>query len=210
MWTNGSLPFICSLNGCRWAESACYYTRHQGSCCEIKSGSGLGIRLAVNDTPKAIEVKVSSAESCCWTSQFLTHDNSPDTLLNTMASTKKKTQSLSHKLASLLCHFFKLPGSHVTPFPLWWDSVFETSYDTDPFVAHHWFVIHEYGVSSAVGTKCIRCLIFTALSYSRKFWWSKILRKCLPTLQKNFFFIFCRTNIQCLDHTPTTWWPHPP
>ena len=59
MWMNGSLPFICSLNGCCWAESACYYTRHQGSCCEIKSGSGLGIRLAVNDAPKAIEVKVS-------------------------------------------------------------------------------------------------------------------------------------------------------
>lgn len=46
------------------------------------------------------------AESFCLTTQFLTHDNSPDTLLNTMASTKKR---LSHCRTSLpLCFVISL------------------------------------------------------------------------------------------------------
>ena len=51
----------------------------------------------------------------CLTRHFLAHGGSPDTIVNAIASTQRKTQLLLNPLASLLhhFHFFKLPGSYV-------------------------------------------------------------------------------------------------
>ena len=77
---DGSLHSVCALNGRCREESASYCTNCQQT-----------------HRRHSEVVEISSAESFCSTSQFLTHGGRPDTF------TQRKTRPLLHKLASSLC-----------------------------------------------------------------------------------------------------------
>ena len=63
--------------------------------------------------PATIQDANKAISDGCLTRHFLAHGGSPDTIVNAIASTQRKTQLLLNPLASSLHRFFKLPGSYV-------------------------------------------------------------------------------------------------